>query len=141
MWSLKAHLSCAADTCRSIFIILLAVLNSVILHYWFSSYFAGLVSILFHKLLFPVFLRRTEFKAYRDVKPVKMIRAKSQYLPPDEKTSLETSYSATFKAQYPLQPADNKALERRRIRSLYSEPYIDPTKQVRAHLPYTALRI
>ncbi|XP_041865061.1 microtubule-associated protein 6 homolog isoform X6 [Melanotaenia boesemani] len=73
---------------------------------------------------------KTEFKAYRDVKPVKMIRAKSQYLPPDEKTSLETSYSATFKAQAPLQPADNKAQERRRIRSLYSEPYMDPSKQV-----------
>ncbi|XP_029957493.1 microtubule-associated protein 6 homolog isoform X3 [Salarias fasciatus] len=73
---------------------------------------------------------KTEFKAYRDVKPVKMIRAKSQYLPPDEKTSLETSYSATFKGQAPLQPADNKAQERRRIRSLYSEPYIDPGKQV-----------
>uniref|UniRef100_A0A3Q3KY20 Microtubule-associated protein 6a n=1 Tax=Mastacembelus armatus TaxID=205130 RepID=A0A3Q3KY20_9TELE len=72
---------------------------------------------------------KTEFKAYKDVKPAKMIRAKSQYLPPDEKTSLETSYSATFKGQGPLQPADNKALERRRIRSLYSEPYIDPTKQ------------
>lgn len=71
---------------------------------------------------------RTEFKAYRDVKPAKMIRAKSQYLPPDEKTNLETSYSATFKG-IPLQPADNKAQERRRIRSLYSEPYIDPTKQ------------
>ncbi|XP_047462831.1 microtubule-associated protein 6 homolog isoform X2 [Mugil cephalus] len=73
---------------------------------------------------------KTEFKAYRDVKPVKMIRAKSQYLPPDEKTSLETSYSATFKGQAPLQATDNKALERRRIRSLYSEPYIDPGKQV-----------
>ncbi|KAK7925415.1 hypothetical protein WMY93_007725 [Mugilogobius chulae] len=71
---------------------------------------------------------RTEFKAYKDVKPAKMIRAKSQYLPPDEKTNLETSYSATFKAT-PLQPADNKAQERRRIRSLYSEPYVDPTKQ------------
>ncbi|KAM4726032.1 microtubule-associated protein 6 homolog isoform 2-T2 [Anableps anableps] len=73
---------------------------------------------------------KTEFKAYKDVKPVKMIRAKSQYLPPDEKTSLETSYSANFKALAPLQPADNKAQERRRIRSLYSEPYIDPSKQV-----------
>ncbi|XP_076607311.1 microtubule-associated protein 6 homolog isoform X2 [Chaetodon auriga] len=72
----------------------------------------------------------TEYKAYRDVKPAKMIRAKSQYLPPNEKTSLETSYSATFKGQAPLRPADNKAQERRRIRSLYSEPYIDPTKQV-----------
>ncbi|KAM7398534.1 hypothetical protein PAMA_006439 [Pampus argenteus] len=73
---------------------------------------------------------KTEFKAYRDVKPTRMIRAKSQYLPPDGKTSLETSYSATFKGQAPLQPADNKALERRRIRSLYSEPYIEPIKQV-----------
>lgn len=61
-----------------------------------------------------------------------MIRARSQYLPPDEKTSLETSYSATFKGQAPLQPADNKAQERRRIRSLYSEPYVEPIKQVRA---------
>lgn len=60
-----------------------------------------------------------------------MIRAKSQYLPPVGKTNLETSYSATFNWQAPLQPADNKALERRRIRSLYSEPYMDPTKQVR----------
>jgi len=58
-----------------------------------------------------------------------MIRAKSQYLPPDGKTSLETSYNATFKGQQaPLQSADNKALERRRIRSL---PYIDPFRQVR----------
>ncbi|XP_029303428.1 microtubule-associated protein 6 homolog [Cottoperca gobio] len=79
----------------------------------------------------------TEFKAYRNVKPTKMIRARSQYLPPDEKTSLETSYSATYKGQAPLQPADNKALERRRIRSLYSEPYIDPIKQVDR---YSALR-
>ncbi|CAJ1064530.1 microtubule-associated protein 6 homolog isoform X4 [Xyrichtys novacula] len=73
---------------------------------------------------------KTEYKAYRDVKPARMIRAKSQYLPPDEKTSLETSYSATFKGQTPLQSADNRAQERRRIRSLYSEPYIDPSKQV-----------
>ncbi|XP_028323289.1 microtubule-associated protein 6 homolog isoform X2 [Gouania willdenowi] len=76
---------------------------------------------------------KTEFKAYRDVKPVKMIRAKSQYLPPDERRSLETSYSANFKGQALLQPSDNKALERRRIRSLYSEPYIDPSKQVDRH--------
>ncbi|XP_061596180.1 microtubule-associated protein 6 homolog isoform X2 [Cololabis saira] len=76
---------------------------------------------------------KTEFKAYRDVKPVKMIRAKSQYLPPDERTSLETSYSSTFKAQAPQQPTDNKAQERRRIRSLYSEPYVEPRKQVDRH--------
>ncbi|XP_068577410.1 microtubule-associated protein 6 homolog isoform X2 [Cebidichthys violaceus] len=79
----------------------------------------------------------TEYKAYRDVKPAKMIRARSQYLPPDEKTSLETSYSATYKGQAPLRPTDNKALDRRRIRSLYSEPYIDPIKQVDR---YSALR-
>lgn len=77
-----------------------------------------------------LFPHRNEFKAYRDVKPTKMIRAKSQYLPPDDKTNLETSYSATFKGT-PPQPADNKAQERRRIRSLYSEPYIEPSKQVR----------
>ncbi|XP_061659201.1 microtubule-associated protein 6 homolog isoform X2 [Syngnathoides biaculeatus] len=81
---------------------------------------------------------KTEFKAYRDVKPAQMIRAKSQYLPPDEKTRLETSYSATFKGQAPVQSTDNKAQERRRIRSLYSEPYIDPIKQVdRSTVPRT----
>uniref|UniRef100_A0A8C3G8L9 Microtubule-associated protein 6a n=1 Tax=Cyclopterus lumpus TaxID=8103 RepID=A0A8C3G8L9_CYCLU len=80
---------------------------------------------------------KQEITAYKDVKPAKMIRARSQYLPPDEKTSLETSYSATYKGQAPLKSADNKALERRRIRSLYSEPYIDPIKQVDR---YSALR-
>ncbi|XP_017538009.2 microtubule-associated protein 6 homolog isoform X1 [Pygocentrus nattereri] len=79
---------------------------------------------------------RTEFKAYTDVKPVKLIRAKSQYHPPDEKTNLETSYSATFRGeQAKLQPADNKALERRRIRSLYSEPYMEPSKVDRTSVP------
>ncbi|KAJ7996742.1 hypothetical protein DPEC_G00240180 [Dallia pectoralis] len=53
-----------------------------------------------------------------------MIRAKSQFLPPDEKTSLETSYSATYRGVQSLQqPDDNKTLDRRRIRSLYNEPY------------------
>uniref|UniRef100_A0A4W4FV73 Microtubule-associated protein 6a n=1 Tax=Electrophorus electricus TaxID=8005 RepID=A0A4W4FV73_ELEEL len=81
---------------------------------------------------------RTEFKAYTDVKPVKLIRAKPQYLPPDEKTNLETSYSATYRGeQAKLQPADNKALERRRIRTLYSEPYIETSKvrEVSSSLP------
>uniref|UniRef100_W5KNE9 Microtubule-associated protein 6a n=1 Tax=Astyanax mexicanus TaxID=7994 RepID=W5KNE9_ASTMX len=79
---------------------------------------------------------RREFKAYTDVKPVKLIRAKSQYHPPDEKTNLETSYSATFRGeQAKLQPADNKALERRRIRTLYSEPYLDSSKGERSSLP------
>ncbi|XP_066514836.1 microtubule-associated protein 6 homolog isoform X2 [Hoplias malabaricus] len=79
---------------------------------------------------------RTEFKAYSDVKPVKLIRARSQYQPPDEKTSLETSYSATFRGeQAKLQPADNKALERRRIRSLYLEPYREPNKVDRTGVP------
>ncbi|XP_041666388.1 microtubule-associated protein 6 homolog isoform X2 [Cheilinus undulatus] len=72
---------------------------------------------------------RTEFKAYKDVKPVKPIKAPSQYKPPAEETSLETSYSATYKGeQVKAQPADNKMMERRRIRSLYSEPGKEPIK-------------
>lgn len=79
--------------------------------------------------LFLIFWCRNEFKAYTDVKPVKAIRAKSQYQPPDEKTSLETSYSATYRGEQGLyQSSENKALERRRIRSLYSEPYREPSK-------------
>lgn len=66
---------------------------------------------------------RTEFKAYKDVKPTKPIKAPSQYKPPGEETSLETSYSATYKGQQvKSQSTDNKLQERRRIRSLYSEP-------------------
>ncbi|XP_076002381.1 microtubule-associated protein 6 homolog [Genypterus blacodes] len=72
---------------------------------------------------------RTEFKAYKDVKPVKPIKAPSQYKPPTDETSLETSYSATYKGeQVKAQPSDNKVLERRRIRSLYSEPGKETTK-------------
>ncbi|XP_052431510.1 microtubule-associated protein 6 homolog isoform X2 [Carassius gibelio] len=73
---------------------------------------------------------RTEFKAYSDVKPVKPIKAKSQYkILVEEKTSLETSYSATFKGeQGKPQATDNKLLERRRIRSLYSEPSKESSK-------------
>ncbi|XP_019963905.1 microtubule-associated protein 6 homolog isoform X2 [Paralichthys olivaceus] len=72
---------------------------------------------------------RTEFKAYKDVKPVKAIKAPSQYKPPGVETSRETSYSATFKGeQVKAQPTDNKLLERRRIRSLYSEPSKEPAK-------------
>nr|XP_057936541.1 microtubule-associated protein 6 homolog isoform X2 [Doryrhamphus excisus] len=72
---------------------------------------------------------RTEFKAYKDVKPVKAIKAPSQYKPPGEETSLETSYSATFRGeQVKAQPTDNKLMERRRIRSLYSEPGKEPSK-------------
>ncbi|KAF0029977.1 hypothetical protein F2P81_016708 [Scophthalmus maximus] len=72
---------------------------------------------------------RTEFKAYKDVKLVKPIKAPVQYKPPVEETSLETSYSATYKGeQVKAQPADNKLVERRRIRSLYSEPSKEPAK-------------
>ncbi|XP_028840643.1 microtubule-associated protein 6 homolog isoform X2 [Denticeps clupeoides] len=81
---------------------------------------------------------RAEFKPYTDVKPVKLIRAKSQYHPPDEKTNLETSYSATYRGeQSKLEPSDNKALERRRIRSLYSEPYkgTEPSKVEKSSTP------
>lgn len=84
-----------------------------------------------HFLTYFFFQHRAEYKAYRDVKPTKMIRAKSQYLPPVGKTSRETSYSATYNSHAPLQPADNKAPERRRMRSWYCEPYVEPIKQVR----------
>lgn len=76
-----------------------------------------------------IFFIRTEFQAYKDVKPVKPIKAPSQYKPPLEETNLETSYSATFKGeQVKPHPFDNKSLERRRIRSLYSEPGKEPAK-------------
>ncbi|KAL4608747.1 microtubule-associated protein 6 isoform X1 [Arapaima gigas] len=79
---------------------------------------------------------RNEFKAYADVKPVKAIRAKSQYQPPDEKTSLETSYSATYRGEQALRrSAENKGIERRRIRSLYSEPYKEPVKVEKPSIP------
>lgn len=72
---------------------------------------------------------RTEFKAYKDVRPVKPIKAPSQFKPPEEETSLETSYSATYKGeQVKVLSTDNKMIERRRIRSLYSEPGKEPTK-------------
>ncbi|KAM4795471.1 microtubule-associated protein 6 isoform 2-T2 [Rhinophrynus dorsalis] len=72
---------------------------------------------------------RNEFRAYMDVKPVKPIKAKSQYKPPEDKITHETSYNATFKGEC-NQPtaADNKLIERRRIRSLYSEPYKESPK-------------
>lgn len=67
---------------------------------------------------------------------MKAIKALSQYKPPVEETSLETSYSATFKGeQVKAHPTDNKVVERRRIRSLYSEPGKEPAK-VRA-CPHT----
>ncbi|XP_072320263.1 microtubule-associated protein 6 homolog isoform X1 [Eucyclogobius newberryi] len=66
---------------------------------------------------------RSEFKAYKDVKPTKPIKAPSQYKPPGEETNLETSYSSTYKGeQVKAHPTDNKQQDRRRIRSLYSEP-------------------
>ncbi|KAG5836829.1 hypothetical protein ANANG_G00232780 [Anguilla anguilla] len=80
---------------------------------------------------------RNEFRAYKDVKPVKPIKAKSQYKPlTGEKPSLETSYSATYRGeQVKQQPADNKALDRRRIRSLYSEPGKELSKVERPNTP------
>ncbi|XP_051763836.1 microtubule-associated protein 6 homolog isoform X2 [Ctenopharyngodon idella] len=79
---------------------------------------------------------RNEFKAYTDVKSVKVTRAQSQYKIPDERTALETSYSATYRGyQANLQPDDNKALERRRIRTLYHEPYRETSKVEKTSLP------
>ncbi|NXF96905.1 MAP6 protein, partial [Eubucco bourcierii] len=72
---------------------------------------------------------RNEFRPWVDVKPVKAIKAKPQYKPPEEKMTHETSYSAQFKGESSKPtPADNKYLERRRIRTLYSEPYKEPPK-------------
>ncbi|KAM6172245.1 microtubule-associated protein 6 isoform 1-T1 [Erethizon dorsatum] len=72
---------------------------------------------------------RNEFRAWTDIKPVKPIKAKPQYKPPDDKMVHETSYSAQFKgeANKPT-AADNKVIDRRRIRSLYSEPFKEPPK-------------
>ncbi|KAM3677262.1 microtubule-associated protein 6 isoform 2-T2 [Ammospiza maritima maritima] len=72
---------------------------------------------------------RNEFRPWIDVKPVKAIKAKPQYKPPEEKMIHETSYSAQFKGETSKpSPADNKYLERRRIRTLYCEPYKEPPK-------------
>ncbi|KAI6079203.1 Microtubule-associated protein 6 [Aix galericulata] len=72
---------------------------------------------------------QNEFRPWIDVKPVKAIKAKAQYKPPEEKMTHETSYSAQFKGETSKPaPADNKFLERRRIRTLYSEPYKEPPK-------------
>uniref|UniRef100_A0A8C6FKQ0 Microtubule-associated protein 6 n=1 Tax=Moschus moschiferus TaxID=68415 RepID=A0A8C6FKQ0_MOSMO len=71
----------------------------------------------------------SSYRAWTDIKPVKPIKAKPQYKPPDDKMAHETSYSAQFKgeANKPT-PADNKVIDRRRIRSLYSEPFKEPPK-------------
>ncbi|XP_029424746.1 microtubule-associated protein 6 isoform X2 [Nannospalax galili] len=72
---------------------------------------------------------RNEFRAWTDIKPVKPIKAKPQYKPPDDKMSHETSYSAQFKGEANKPTiADDKAIDRRRIRSLYSEPFKEPPK-------------
>ncbi|XP_071990015.1 microtubule-associated protein 6 isoform X4 [Engystomops pustulosus] len=72
---------------------------------------------------------RNEFRPWTDVKPVKPIKARPQYHPPEEKVVHETSYKATFKGEI-NQPtaADNKLTERRRIRSLYIEPHKEHSK-------------
>ncbi|XP_021098886.1 microtubule-associated protein 6 isoform X3 [Heterocephalus glaber] len=73
---------------------------------------------------------RNEFRAWTDIKPVKPIKAKPQYKPPDDKMVHETSYSAQFKGEASKPTAaDNKVIDRRRIRSLYSEPFKEPPKE------------
>ncbi|XP_018426739.1 PREDICTED: microtubule-associated protein 6 isoform X1 [Nanorana parkeri] len=72
---------------------------------------------------------RNEFRAWTDVKPVKSIKAKYQYKPPEERVAPESSYTAMFKGECNQPVAgDNKLTERRRIRSLYSEPQKESTK-------------
>ncbi|CAM4729808.1 unnamed protein product [Leuciscus chuanchicus] len=79
---------------------------------------------------------RNEFKAYADVKSVKVFRAQSQYKPPDERANLETSYSATYRGcQGSQQLDDNKGVDRRRIRSLYHEPYRESSKVEKTSVP------
>uniref|UniRef100_A0A8D1SLJ7 Microtubule associated protein 6 n=1 Tax=Sus scrofa TaxID=9823 RepID=A0A8D1SLJ7_PIG len=78
----------------------------------------------------------SSYRAWTDIKPVKPIKAKPQYKPPDDKMAHETSYSAQFKgeANKPT-PADNKVIDRRRIRSLYSEPFKEPPKVEKPSAP------
>uniref|UniRef100_M3XI44 Microtubule-associated protein 6a n=2 Tax=Latimeria chalumnae TaxID=7897 RepID=M3XI44_LATCH len=85
---------------------------------------------------------RNEFRPWTDVKPVKPIKAKPQFKPPEERVVHETSYKAMFKGEFsrpaePMKPmsADNKAMERRRIRTLYSEPYREPPKVEKPSAP------
>ncbi|XP_027014431.2 microtubule-associated protein 6 homolog [Tachysurus fulvidraco] len=78
----------------------------------------------------------TEFKAYTDMKPVKLVRAKSQYQPPDDRTNAETSYSASYRGeQGKRQQGDNTVQDRRRVRTLYSDPQMEPTKVDRSSVP------
>ncbi|XP_007491015.2 microtubule-associated protein 6 isoform X1 [Monodelphis domestica] len=79
---------------------------------------------------------RNEFRAWTDIKPVKPIRAKSQYKPPEDKMVHETSYSAQFKGEpNKPTPAENKVIDRRRIRSLYSEPFKESSKVEKPSAP------
>ncbi|XP_061485623.1 microtubule-associated protein 6 [Rhineura floridana] len=72
---------------------------------------------------------RNEYKPWTDIKPVKPIKVKSQYKFPEEKMNHKTSYSTQFTAEGAKPgPSDNKFLEHRRIRSLYSEPYKETAK-------------
>ncbi|XP_026577112.1 microtubule-associated protein 6, partial [Pseudonaja textilis] len=70
-----------------------------------------------------------EFRPWTDIRPVRAIKAKSQYEPPDEKMNHQTSYSTQFTAEGAKPgPHDNKFLEHRRIRSLYKEPQKESSK-------------
>ncbi|XP_077307569.1 microtubule-associated protein 6 isoform X2 [Lithobates pipiens] len=72
---------------------------------------------------------RNEFRAWTDAKPAKGMKAKVQYKPPEARVALETSYNSQFKGECNLHvTSNNKLMERRRIRSLYSEPSKEPTK-------------
>ncbi|XP_070800190.1 microtubule-associated protein 6 [Pituophis catenifer annectens] len=72
---------------------------------------------------------RNEFRPWTDIRPVRAIKAKSQYEPPDEKMFHQTSYSSQFTAEGAKPgPPDNKYMERRRIRTLYKEPLQESPK-------------
>ncbi|XP_053164646.1 microtubule-associated protein 6 isoform X2 [Hemicordylus capensis] len=73
---------------------------------------------------------RNEFRPWTESRqPERATKAKFQYKPPEEKMLHETSYNAQFTAEGAKPgPSDNKFLERRRIRSLYSEPHKESPK-------------
>uniref|UniRef100_A0A4W3J6V4 Microtubule-associated protein 6 n=1 Tax=Callorhinchus milii TaxID=7868 RepID=A0A4W3J6V4_CALMI len=82
---------------------------------------------------------RNEFKPWTaDIKSSKVTKAKQLYHPPKDKVAHETSYNTTFRGQFSkraeiIRPglADNKVSERRRMRSLYREAYIEPSRPAR----------
>ena len=63
------------------------------------------------------------------MKPTKSFKTSTPFQPPGVEVRKETSYSSTYKGeQGKLLNADNKLMDRRRIRSLYNEPSKEAAK-------------